>query len=102
MSDPIVVAPAIREMDGIAALPRANGELVFAAPWEGRAFGAAVGAVAALGLEWDDFRQQLVGAIAAAPDRPYYESWVVALEAFVVAQGIATASELDARAHAHS
>ena len=99
MNDPlVVVTPAVREMDGVAALPRANGELVFAAPWEGRAFGAAVGAVAALGLDWDAFRQPLIAAIAAAPERPYYESWVVALEALLVEQGITTEAELDARA----
>ena len=32
----------ITNMDGHAALPRANGELVFPAPWEGRAFALAV------------------------------------------------------------
>ena len=31
-------------MEGVAALPRDNGELVFAAPWEGRAFALAVAA----------------------------------------------------------
>ena len=29
-------------MDGEASLPRSNGELIFDAPWEGRAFGLAV------------------------------------------------------------
>ena len=33
MSDPS------RELEGVAAPPRANGELVFAAPWESRVFG---------------------------------------------------------------
>ena len=32
----------IANMEGSAALPRKNGELVFEAPWEGRAFGIAV------------------------------------------------------------
>ena len=32
----------IARMAGDVALPRKNGELVFAEPWEGRAFGIAV------------------------------------------------------------
>ena len=44
------VDPRIANLDRSAALPRKNGELVFQAPWEGRAFGMAVvlGAVAGL------------------------------------------------------
>jgi len=34
--------PRIADMDEQVALPRKNGELVFAAPWEARAFGIAV------------------------------------------------------------
>ncbi len=33
---------SVAYLEGEAALPRKNGELVFAAPWEGRAFGLAV------------------------------------------------------------
>ena len=36
------VDPRIANLDSSAALPRKNGELVFKAPWEGRAFGMAV------------------------------------------------------------
>ena len=64
-------------------LPRQNGELVFEAPWQGRVLAMAVGVVRELGLEWDDFRQRLIAAIAEDPDRPYYESWTVALESLV-------------------
>ena len=70
-------------MDGAAALPRLNGELVFEAPWQGRVLGLAVGLVQQQGLEWDDFRQRLIAAIADDPERPYWESWTVALEALV-------------------
>jgi nitrile hydratase accessory protein len=75
-------------MEGPAALPRRNGELVFDAPWEGRAFAMAVAAVDRLELDWDDFRRHLIAAIEADPDRPYYESWVSALEALLAEQGI--------------
>jgi nitrile hydratase accessory protein len=71
-------------MDGPAALPRDNGELVFAAPWEGRAVAVAVTLVRRLDLPWDAFRSRLIDAIATDPARPYYESWVTALEALVL------------------
>jgi nitrile hydratase accessory protein len=83
-------------MDGTSALPRDNGELVFTAPWQGRAFALAVALVEQLGLPWDAFRQRLIDAIAQDPDRLYYESWAVALESFVISQGLASAEALDA------
>ena len=83
-------------MDGAGALPRDNGELVFAAPWEGRALALAVALVERLDLPWDAFRLRLIDAIAEEPDRPYYESWAVALESLVVGLGLATPAALDA------
>jgi nitrile hydratase accessory protein len=88
----------IREMDGDAALPRLNGELVFEAPWQSRAFGTAVALVRALGLDWDAFRARLVAAIAAEPGRPYYDSWLVALEDLAAAHGAVDRDALTARA----
>lgn len=35
------------------------------------------------GRDWDDFRVHLIESIADDPDRPYWESWVAALDAFV-------------------
>ena len=82
-------------MDGVSALPRDNGELAFAAPWEGRALAMAVALVDRFDLPWDAFRQQLMRAIADEPDRPYYESWAAALETMVVALDLVTPAELD-------
>jgi hypothetical protein len=65
---------------GDAALPRVNGEVAFDAPWQGRALAMAVLLVEQRGLGWDDFRSRLIAAIADDPGRPYWESWVVALE----------------------
>ena len=49
----------IASMDQQIALPRKNGELVFEAPWEARAFGLAV-ALNDSGLyPWRDFSQRL-------------------------------------------
>jgi nitrile hydratase accessory protein len=83
-------------MQGGSALPRDNGELVFAAPWEARVVAVAVALVQRLGLPWDAFRHRLVASIAARPDRPYYESWTVALENLVVEEGLASIEVLDA------
>jgi nitrile hydratase accessory protein len=93
----LLVAPEIRDMAGPAALPRANGDLVFDSPWQGRAFGTAVATVSHLGLHWDEFRHRLMAAIADAPDRPYYDSWVVALERLVVDRGLLSTPDIEAR-----
>jgi hypothetical protein len=70
-------------------LPRHNGELVFEAPWESRAFGLAAAYVAARGSGWDRFRAHLVAAIAGLPDdTPYYEAWVAAFEALLAEDGL--------------
>lgn len=86
----------VQRMPGAAALPRDNGELLFATPWEARALALAVTVTERLRLPWDTFRDHLIAAIAAAPERPYYESWASALESFVVDVGLTTPSDLDA------
>ncbi|MFI5511108.1 nitrile hydratase accessory protein [Mycobacterium sp. NPDC051804] len=78
------------------SLPRDNGNLVFDAPWEARAFGIAVAVVEKLGLPWDAFRQRLMDEIAADPQRPYYDSWGRALESMVLDLDLATPAALDA------
>lgn len=83
-------------MRGQSALPRDNGELVFAAPWEGRALAMAIGVVQALDLTWDEFRLHLIGEIASDAACTYYESWLAALEDLLVAQGSVSADELAA------
>jgi hypothetical protein len=72
------------DTDGPAAPPRRNGELVFEAPWQGRAFGLCLAALEREGLAWDDFRPHLVTALdAAGPDAGYYDAFAVALDAFL-------------------
>lgn len=67
------------------APPRRNGELVFEAPWQGRAFGMCVAVLEREGLGWEAFRAHLVRAIAAQPDEPYYDSFTRALDELLVA-----------------
>jgi hypothetical protein len=65
-------------------LPRRNGELAFDAPWQGTVFALAAAVVEhAFAGDREPFRQQLIKAIAAEPDRPYWESWTAALETLV-------------------
>ena len=72
----------------LEGLPRDNGELVFEAPWQGRVLAMALGVVERHDLEWDDFRRHLIAAIDEDPERPYYDSFAIALEGLVSELGI--------------
>ena len=90
----------IGSMEGAAALPRSNGELVFQAPWEGRAFGLAVSLYDSGRYPWTDFAGRLVTEIAADEDAStgrYYEHWLAAFERLMLDQGLLSEQELDAR-----
>lgn len=93
--DAIVVAPEVTAMTGAAALPRRNGELVFEAPWQGRAFGTALAVVRHLGLPWRDFQHHLIAAIGERPEAAYYDCWVTALERLVLERGLAAPDEIE-------
>ena len=77
------------DADGAAAPPRRNGELVFEAPWQSRVFGLCA-AIIETCFDGDrkPFRQRLIAAIAAEPERPYWDSWTIALERLVVEAGL--------------
>lgn len=62
-------------------------DVPFEEPWQARAFAMAVIAVERLGLPWDAFRDELKAVVATHPDRPYYESWLDALEALLARAG---------------
>jgi len=91
------IDPAIATLDGKAALPRKNGELVFQAPREGRAFGLAVALNEKRAYPWNEFRVQLVTEIAGGnPD--YYENWLGALETVLINRRIVTEDGIRRRA----
>jgi hypothetical protein len=79
------------------SIPRRNGELVFDAPWESRAFGMAAAYLEATGQDWDAFRPHLIATLAARPDAPYYEAWASAFAELLSSDGLVTATELDER-----
>ena len=94
-------------MTGEAALPRRNGELVFEAPWEGRAFGLAVAMNERGVYDWTDFRDRLVEETADDEGHGhgghtgYYERWLRALESLALDRGLVTPMELDTRTEAY-
>jgi len=92
----------VSNMDEQVAMPRKNGELLFEAPWEARAFGLAVALNEQGTYPWSDFSQGLAREIAAAEaageGSSYYERWLATLEKLVITQGLATQDELDAMA----
>ena len=95
------------DVDGPAAPPRANGELVFAEPWQGRAFGLAMTLTERGAVSSDAFRDALITRIAAWEADPpvgepysYYRCWLQALEQVLDAQALVPAAELDARSAA--
>ncbi len=91
-------------LDGPGAPPRKNGELVFDAPWEGRAFGIALALCDQELFEWGEFRQALIAEIAgwerahpAGVGWSYYARWLAALETLLADKGIMAPADLDVR-----
>jgi len=60
-------AVKIPEMSGTVAYPRKNGEPVFDAPWQSRAFGMVVRLHTAGVYPWDDFKTLLIDEISKQP-----------------------------------
>ena len=91
----------IAAMETQIALPRENGELVFQAPWEARAFGLAVALNEKDLYEWREFSSQLASEIAAAEQNndpsSYYARWVASLEELVIDRGLISREQLDTR-----
>lgn len=92
------------DADGAAAPPRANGELVFHAPWESRVFGLTMALYEQGRFEWDEFRERLIRAIAAAesrlaPGEPYnyYACWLEALQELLAAKALCAPEVVAAR-----
>ena len=95
------------DIEGPAAPPRLNGELVFEEPWEGRSFAMAA-ALAEGGLfTWDEFRDHLIAAIGRWESNPvgqyrYYERWQEALESIAEELDIVAGPEVDELAAAYA
>ena len=95
------------DVEGPAAPPRSNGELVFAEPWESRAFGMAVSLSEAGVFTWPQFQAALIARIARWRATPtegthwnYYHHWLGALEDVLADRGAVLADDITARAQA--
>ena len=93
------------DIDGPAAPPRSNGELVFAEPWEGRTFGLTMALVQGGTISYETFRTALIERIgasqAAAPVGEtfhYYRCWLEALEQVLAGAGLVPTEKARARA----
>ncbi len=89
-------------VDGPAAPPRRNGQLVFAAPWESRVFGLTMALHEAGAFAWEDFRRRLIAEVGAADRRggdawSYWACWLAALEDLLAATGLCAPGEVAAR-----
>jgi hypothetical protein len=84
------------DVDGVAAPPRRNGELAFDAPWQSRVFGLCAAIVeTCFAGDREPFRQHLIAAIAEDPERPYWDSWTIALQQLVLEAGLLDAGALE-------
>jgi nitrile hydratase accessory protein len=86
-------------------------DVVFAEPWEARAFAMAVTLFENGRFLWNEFRERLIEEIAQADSAAalgnapveadaYYECWLRALEKLLGAKGILIAAEIERRAAA--
>ena len=85
------------DLEGPVSPPRDNGEIVFAAPWERRLFGVTIALCRSANCDWETFRQLLIQRIAEDATRPYWQSWVAALEDVLAGSSLVTPAEFDAR-----
>jgi nitrile hydratase accessory protein len=100
-----VTAPTLAlDIEGPAAPPRSNGELVFAEPWEGRAFGLTMALVHGGTISYEEFRSALIeriGAeeVASPPEErfSYYRCWLQALEQVLGEAGLVSARDVGER-----
>jgi nitrile hydratase accessory protein len=99
---------ALATASGPAAPPRKNGELVFEAPWQSRAFGLAIALHDAGAIDFEEFRERLIAEIAAhelehgtdGDGGRYYEHWLDALQHVVGEQQLVAPAEIGERAAA--
>jgi nitrile hydratase accessory protein len=81
-------------------LPKDTGGPVFAEPWEAQAFAMAVKLNEAGVFTWSEWAETLGSELTSHPARPYYESWLAALERLVEAKGLMSGTERLARIEA--
>jgi nitrile hydratase accessory protein len=101
--------PVELDVEGMTAPPRANGELVFTAPWESRVFGLTVSLSAAGHFPWEAFQRELIRSISRweaghdpDDDEPYsyWACWLDATERLLADLDVVAPDTLDERVDA--
>jgi len=77
----------------LPAIPRDDEGPVFREPWEAQAFAMAVKLNEAGIFSWSEWAERLGAELKAEPERPYYESWLAALESLAETKGLMSAAE---------
>ncbi len=72
-------------------------EKPFSAPWEAEAFAMTVKLHESGHFTWSEWAQALGAEIKRVPDRPYYESWLAALEKITAAKSLLNTREREER-----
>lgn len=95
----------VLDMEGPAAPPRPNGELLFESPWEARLFGITMSLFESGLFEWEEFRKLLIDEIQsweaagyAEEEWSYYGRWAVAFERLLADKALCATPELHHRA----
>lgn len=100
----LVAETMLRRLEGPAQPPTADGEPMFAAPWESRAFGMAVALDRAGLVDFAEFQAELIAEIAhweaTVSEHPgnewsYYRRWLAALERIVTSRQFVDSEHLD-------
>jgi nitrile hydratase accessory protein len=96
---------AVLDWDGPLSPPRSSGEIKFETVWESRLFGMTMALYEAGAFRWQEFRDQLIAAIAAwehahhssAVEYRYWDRWLEAFERLVADKGLCPANALHER-----
>lgn len=74
-------------MSVTGAHPLDQAPSTFEEPWQARLFAMTQGVIESGGIDREGFRQRLIAAIEALPQRPYWESWLAAFDDALLAAG---------------
>ena len=80
-------------LSDLPAIPRDEEGPVFREPWEAQAFAMAVKLHEAGVVTWREWAELIGAEIRNKPGRPYYESWLAALERLAEGKGLMSEAE---------
>ena len=88
-------APSRPNFAASPGIPKDDDGVVFAAPWEAKAFALVIDLQQRGGFHWQEWVTALSSEIAAdAADTPYYELWLAAAEKLIQSKGLVTSQAL--------